>query len=277
MNTDKSRTNQQQKRSGQYEKSSTPSQPSTDQAIQTSMLFESSPTPTAGRFDFFRIKKRNLLYDFSKGLKYDSSDQLSSQSPHRLTVPSPASIASSSIHKSLPDLAFISQYSKELPRSRTTSPSPSPSSQTTQINSSPVIIQPKQDPDKPRTLKSIKRYKSSKHSTEPLNIFYSPQLRKTFAAVPASAVVPGSNESPKVIKMKLPPPSSYPSPVGGGQQQSSNLKSCLKYGSRANSCDIQAMLQDRKSPAPIPIIRQPLYDTVRSVFSIRFVRKKDLL
>lgn len=140
------------------------------------------------------------------------------------------------------------------------------------VSPSPTIIQSKQDPDKPRTLKSIKRYKSSKHSTEPLNIFYSPQLRKTFAAVPASAVMPNSNEPPKVIKMKM--PTSYSNTLSAAQLQTSNLKSCLKYGSRANSCDIQAMLQDRRSPAPMPIIPQPVHDTVWSSFS--FKTKKEL-
>jgi len=136
------------------------------------------------------------------------------------------------------------------------------------VASSPTIIQQKQDSERPRTLKSIKRYKNSKHSTEPLGVFYSPQLRKTFAAVPASAVINGSNDGPKIIKMKLPPPSSYP--VGQQQQQqqhqTSNLKSCLKYGSRANSCDIQAMLQDRKSPAPTFAIPEPVNNMVRRDF-----------
>ena len=183
-----------------------------------------------------------------------------SNTPQHLTTPSrqsPASIASSSIHKSLPDLAFISQYSKELPRSRTTSPLPPTPAQTAP---SPTIVQQKQDSERPRTLKSIKRYKNSKHSTEPLGVFFSPQLRKTFAAVPASAVVGGPNEGPKIIKMKLPPPSSYPV----GQQQTSNLKSCLKYGSRANSCDIEAMLQENRSPAPTFAVPEPMNNRVRN-------------
>jgi hypothetical protein len=206
-------------------------------------------------------------------LKSESYDQISTQtgsnSSQHLTIhshQSPAPISSSSIHKSLPDLAFISQYSKELPRSRTTSPLPPTSSSannTTNTASSPTVIQQKQESDRPRTLKSIKRYKNSKHSTEPLGVFYSPQLRKTFAAVPASAVINGSNEGPKMIKMKLPPPSSYPV---GQQQQSSNLKSCLKYGPRANSCDIQVMLQDRKSPAPTLTIPEPSINRVRREF-----------
>jgi len=99
-----------------------------------------------------------------------------------------------------------------------------------------------------------------------LGVFYSPQLRKTFAAVPASAVINGSNEGPKIIKMKLPPPSSYPVGQQQQQQQTSNLKSCLKYGSRANSCDIQAMLQDRKSPAPTLTIPEPSSNMVRREF-----------
>lgn len=191
-------------------------------------------------------------------MRSDSYDVLSTHAtsnyPHQLNIPSrqsPATISSSSIHKSLPDLAFISQYSKEIPRSRTASPLPPTP---TPAAPSPTIIQQKQEVERPRTLKSIKRYKNSKHSTEPLGVFYSPQLRKTFAAVPASAVVAsGTNEGPKIIKMKLPPPSSYPV----NQQQTSSLKSCLKYGSRANSCDIQAMLQDRRSPAPMAAIPQP--------------------
>jgi hypothetical protein len=124
--------------------------------------------------------------------------------------------------------------------------------------------QQKQDAERPRTLKSIKRYKNSKHSTEPLNVFYSPQLRKTFAAVPASAVIAGTNDSPTIIKMKRPPPS----PLSTGQQQAANLKSCLKYGSRANSCDIQAMLQDRRSPANVLTIPEPTINMVRRDFII---------
>lgn len=206
---------------------------------------------------FFLIAHKSESYDHL-------SNHTNSNSPHHLNVPSrqsPAPISSSSIHKSLPDLAFISQYSKELPRSRTTSPLPPTSSSsasinTTNVTSSQTIIQP----EKPRTLKSIKRYKNSKHSTEPLGVFYSPQLGKTFAAVPASAVAGGSNDGPRILKMKLPPPSSYP--IGQNQQQQiSNLKSCLKYGSRANSCDIQAMLQDRRSPAPQSVIPEPMHNT----------------
>lgn len=81
-----------------------------------------------------------------------------------------------SFNKSLPDLSFISHYSKELP------PSPLLQTSSTSIartTPSPTLIhQHKQDSDRPRTLKSIKRYKNSKHSTVPINIFYSPQLRK---------------------------------------------------------------------------------------------------
>lgn len=206
-----------------------------------------------------------------QGLKSDSYDVLSthlnSNSPHRLNIQtrqSPATISSSSINKSLPDLAFISQYTKEIPRSRTASPLPPTP---TPAAPSPTIVQQKQDVERPRTLKSIKRYKNSKHSTEPLGVFYSPQLRKTFAAVPASAVVGGgSNEGPKIIKMKLPPPSSYPV----NQQQTSTLKSCLKYGPRANSCDIQAILQDRRSPAPMPVVPQPISNTVGNLLFRHF-------
>ncbi len=103
----------------------------------------------------------------------------------------PAPISSSYLHKSLPDLSFISHYSKELPRSLTTSPllsNCSSSINITRTTPSPTLIQQqKQDSDRPRTLKSIKRYKNSKHSTEPLGIFYSPQLRKTFTTVPTSS------------------------------------------------------------------------------------------
>jgi hypothetical protein len=168
---------------------------------------------------------------------------------HRLTVPShpsPAPISSSTVHKSLPDLAFISQYSKELPRSQTASPMPPTSNSIMNSSPSPIIVQSKTDTDRPRTLKSIKRYKNSKHSTEPLGVFYSPQLRKTFAAMPASAVITGPNDTPTIIKMKLPPSLSQTA-----QQQAAQLKSCLKYGSRANSCDIQAMLDEGKSPSTL--------------------------
>jgi hypothetical protein len=135
----------------------------------------------------------------------------------------------------------------------------------TTSSSSITQQQQKQDGDRPRTLKSIKRYKNSKHSTEPLGVFYSPQLRKTFAAVPASAVINGQNDSPTIIKMKMPPPS--PLPTGRQQQQqASNLKSCLKYGSRANSCDIQAMLQNRISPASVLNIPEPANNMVRRDF-----------
>ncbi len=135
-------------------------------------------------------------------------------------------------------------------------------STTVQTAPSPTIVQQKQESERPRTLKSIKRYKNSKHSTEPLGLFFSPQLRKTFAAVPASAIVGGTNEGPKIIKMKLPPPSSYPIAQQHHQQQQTNLKSCLKYGSRANSCDIEAMLQDRRSPAPGFTIPGPMNNMV---------------
>jgi hypothetical protein len=152
----------------------------------------------------------------------------------------------------------MSQYSKELPRSRTVSPVPPTASSSTGMTPSRTINQ-SQEPERPRTLKSIKRYKNSKHSTEPLGVFYSPQLRKTFAAVPASAVINGSNEGPTMIRMKLPPSSSSQM----GQQQQSSLKSCLKYGSRATSCDILAMLQERKSPAPSLNIPEPTNNRVR--------------
>jgi hypothetical protein len=181
--------------------------------------------------DYHKIEKsyRNTDQAIQTSIQLDSS--LARKSESR-----------TSIHKSLPDLSFISQYSKELPRSRTTSSSSIIAARTTP---SPTLIhQQKQDSERPRTLKSIKRYKNSKHSTEPLGVFYSPQLRKTFATVPASAIITGSNTTATVMKIKL-PSSSSSQPQ---RQQMMNLKSCLKYGSRANSCDIQAMLQDRKSP-----------------------------
>ncbi|CAF3693909.1 unnamed protein product [Rotaria sp. Silwood1] len=197
----------------------------TDQAIQTSILADSSTNSQC----------QTVASIGSKSKSYDN-----------LTLP--FSIPSSSIHKSLPDLSFISQYSKELPRSYTASLLPRTSSLSINFirtTSSPTLIQQqKHDSDRPRTLKSIKRYKNSKHSTEPIGVFYSPQLRKTFAAVPTSAVINGSNTSATVIKMKLPSSSSLQSE----QQQTVNLKSCLKYQSRANSCDIQSTLHDKKSP-----------------------------
>jgi len=112
-----------------------------------------------------------------------------SNSYNHLTTPTP--VSSSCLHKSLPDLSFISHYSKELPRSVTTSPlllTCSSSINITRTTPSPTLIQQqKQDSDRPRTLKSIKRYKNSKHSTEPLSVFYSPQLRKTFTTIPTSS------------------------------------------------------------------------------------------
>jgi len=280
MISEKFNSSHQKKQQTHIDRPSSQINHSTDQAIQTSIVLDSSsnsqmnsrfqPTPTIGRIipspsDLFEKKIFIFIGD-----KFDSSDHLSanadSNSSRHLTVPSrpsPLPISSSAIHKSLPDLAFISQYSKELPRSRTTSPSPStsiPPTSSSSITPSPIIIQ---ESERPRTLKSIKRYKNSKHSTEPLGVFYSPQLRKTFAAVPASAVINGSNDSPKLMKMKLPPPSSYPTRQQQQQQHASTLKSCLKYGSRATSCDIQAMLQDRKSPPPPLVIPEPTSNKVR--------------
>ncbi|CAF3192320.1 unnamed protein product [Rotaria sp. Silwood2] len=199
--------------------------PTIDQAIQTSIQVDSSSNSQCQTTSVIESKCKS----------YDN-----------LTVPFP--ISSLSIHKSLPDLSFISQYSKELPRSHTTSPlirTSALSINVARTTSSPTLIQQqKHDSDRPRTLKSIKRYKNSKHSTEPIGVFYSPQLRKTFAAVPASAVINGSNTLSTVIKMKLPSSSSFQSE----QQQTLNLKSCLKYQSRANSCDIQSTFQDKKLP-----------------------------
>ncbi|CAF3879023.1 unnamed protein product [Rotaria sordida] len=258
MITEKPKSSYYQKKQIHTDRPSSQTNSSTDQAIQTSILLDSSSnSPMNSRFQ--STPTTNYL-----------QTHFDSNSPRHLAVPSrpsPLPVSSSSIHKSLPDLAFISQYSKELPRSRTTSPLPPtpnlPNSAFLTNNnnmiSSPTVTQQqqKQESERPRTLKSIKRYKNSKHSTEPLGVFYSPQLRKTFAAVPASAVITGPNEGPTIIKMKLPPPSSFPK---GRQQQTSNLKSCLKYGPRANSCDIQAMLQDRISPAPALPIPQPTSD-----------------
>lgn len=264
LQNERARTSSYQKRAYSTDRrSSQTATPSTDQAIQTSMYMDSSATT---RFQT----------PTSSAAKSESYDQLSSQtnsnSSNQLTVPSrpsPAPIGTSTVHKSLPDLAFISQYSKELPRSRTVSPLP-PSASTSGPSlslppappppSAPSPIPPRQDADRPRTLKSIKRYKNSKHCTEPLGVFYSPQLRKTFAAVPASAVITGSNESPTIIKMKLPMPPSAASPIPmqSEQSQTSNLKSCLKYGSRANSCDIQAMLDGGKASATTLTIPEPL-------------------
>lgn len=158
----------------------------------------------------------------------------------------------------MPDLAFISQYSKEIPRSRTVSPAPIVPQQSVTPNPSTTINTNKTDNERRRTLKSIKRYKSSKHSTEPLNVFFSPQLGKTFAAVPASAIFTEGNDGTTVIKMKITPPSS---------QTNSSLKSCLKYGSRANSCDIQAMLDDGRTGSSFNL-PQPIENQVRQQIRI---------
>ncbi|UJR09434.1 hypothetical protein I4U23_013674 [Adineta vaga] len=159
--------------------------------------------------------------------KSDSFDQL--------TIPT-----ATLIHKSLPDLSFISQYSKELPQSRATSPSTFLVNNTRTTPSPTIVQQPKQDSDRPRTLKSIKRYKNSKHSTEPLGVFYSPQLRKTFAAVPlmteSSTPLPSENTTKSSLL---------------STSQTSNLKSCLKSVSRANSCDIQNIIEEYKLPFSI--------------------------
>ncbi|CAF2383810.1 unnamed protein product [Rotaria sp. Silwood2] len=255
MITEKPKSSHYHKRQIHTDRPSSQTNSSTDQAIQTSIILDSSPS-----------SQMNSRFQPTPTTNYLQTPT-GSNSPHHLAVPSrpsPVPISSSSIHKSLPDLAFISQYSKELPRSRTTSPLPptsTPPNSSLPTNTNYMIFSPtetqqqqKQESERPRTLKSIKRYKNSKHSTEPLGVFYSPQLRKTFAAVPASAVINGSNEAPTIIKMKLPPPSSFPK---GQKQQTSNLKSCLKYGPRANSCDIQAMLQDRISLAPAPALTIP--------------------
>ncbi|CAF4142591.1 unnamed protein product, partial [Adineta steineri] len=182
---------------------------STDQAIQTSILLD-SPSNT-------RYRTTSVTAPKSESFNY-------------LTIPARNSFVAS--HKSLPDLSFISQYSKELPRSRTASPTTTSPVNINRTTPSPILIQhpPKQDADRPRTLKSIKRYKNSKHSTEPLGVFYSPQLRKTFAAIPITL----GSDTPSPIETNI-------------KLSSSNLKSCLKYGSRANSCDIQDMVQNHKS------------------------------
>ncbi|CAF0783895.1 unnamed protein product [Adineta ricciae] len=176
---------------------------SSDQAIQTSL--HSAPN---NRHRSTSVAAR----------KSDSFDQL-------------ATSTRTLIHKSLPDLSFISQYTKELPRSHTTSSSILISNNTRATPSPTIIQQPKQDSDRPRTLKSIKRYKNNKHSTEPLGVFYSPQLRKTFAAVPIITESSASSPTAHINK-----------------SQAANLKSCLKAASRANSCDIQNAIEEQKSP-----------------------------
>lgn len=82
------------------------------------------------------------------------------------------------LHKSLPDLSFVAHYTKQIPRSLNTSPllQTSSSSETNIARTTPsptLIHQHKSDTDRPRTLKSIKRYKNSKHTTDPFNVSYS--------------------------------------------------------------------------------------------------------
>ena len=126
---------------------------------------------------------------------------------------------------------------------------PSSSINIARTTPSPTLIQQqKQDCDRPRTLKSIKRYKNSKHSTEPLGVFYSPQLRKTFAAVPLSTITKGSNASPTLIKMKL----NSPSLTQSEQHRTSNFKSCLNNQLKVNSCDIRSISQDSTLSLSIP-------------------------
>lgn len=251
-----------QKKQTSLERPSSQTNPSTDQAIQTSIVLDSSSNSQMNS----RLPPTPIMNQLQSHAGLNS--------PHNLAAasrPSPSLSTSSAINKSLPDLGFISQYSKELPRSRTTSPLPptaslAPTILTTRMGASPSVSQQqqKQENDRPRTLKSIKRYKNSKHSTEPLGVFFSPQLGKTFAAVPASAVINGTNETPTFIKMKL-PPSSYPKVQKQSLQQeqrSTTLKPCLKYGPRAASCDIQAMLQDGE-PAEVTLnVPQPARERV---------------
>ncbi|CAF0860826.1 unnamed protein product [Didymodactylos carnosus] len=250
----------------------------TDQGIQTSMLM-SQTQMTAPSHEQYRRTSKSLQTDnlgvsrssrqagnnsnVSSGDSYfptksESADR-SQQAPntHRFMSPSPSSsnllsvpkiaqqtsTTTSSTYKSLPDLSFISQYSKEIPHSSSQTTSPVPptnfqsSSQTEFITSSNSTSQQQQQPqsERPRTLKSIKRYKNSKHQTEPC-VFYSPQLRKTFAAIPAAQVQSGQNQV-MMFKMQQ------------QQQQRTHgkppptLKSCLKHNIRANSCDIAAVLR----------------------------------
>ncbi|CAF4418388.1 unnamed protein product [Rotaria sp. Silwood2] len=95
--------------------------PTIDQAIQTSIQVDSSSNSQCQTTSVIESKCKS----------YDN-----------LTVP--FSISSLSIHKSLPDLSFISQYSKELPRSHTTSPlirTSALSINVARTTSSPTLIQ----------------------------------------------------------------------------------------------------------------------------------------
>jgi hypothetical protein len=123
-------------------------------------IFQKKSSLTA--FQSYQQQHNSLIPNHTKSKSYNS-----------LTIPT--SIPTSS----LPDLSFLSKYSQALP---------TPSSS---INSPRLTLSPS---DRPRTLKSIKRYKNSKHSTEPLGIFSSPQLRQTFTPVPTSL----SNHSEKM-------------------------------------------------------------------------------
>ncbi|CAF1663103.1 unnamed protein product [Rotaria magnacalcarata] len=187
-----------------------------------------------------QANQTSIHVDSSLNIQCQTTPPIGSKSKSYDNLNVPCSAVAFSINKSLPDLSFISQYSKELPRSQTTSPVPRPSSllfNVARTTSSPTLVHlHKHDSDRPRTLKSIKRYKNSKHSTEPLGAFYSPQLRNTFT----------STSNSTAIKMKLPSSSS----IQSEQQQKLSLKSCLKYQSRANSCDIQVTLRDQKRRTP---------------------------
>ncbi|CAF3097950.1 unnamed protein product [Rotaria socialis] len=194
-----------------------------------------------------QANQTSIHVDSSLNNQCQTTSPIGSKSKSYDNLNLPCSAVAFSINKSLPDLSFISQYSKELPRSQTTSPVPRSSSlflNAARTTSSPTLVHlQKHDSDRPRTLKSIKRYKNSKHSTEPLGAFYSPQLRNTSTSTPNSTA----------IKMKLPSPSS----IQSEQQQKLSLKSCLKYQSRANSCDIQVTLRDQKprtSSSSIPTL-----------------------
>ncbi len=134
---------------------------------------ETKETRTVSPLNLYKIfQQKSSLTAFQSYQQQHNSlipNHTKSKSYNPLTIP--ISIPTSS----LPDLSFLSKYSQALP---TTSPTPSSS-----INSPRLTLSPS---DRPRTLKSIKRYKNCKHSTEPLGIFSSPQLRQTFTTVPTS-------------------------------------------------------------------------------------------
>ncbi|CAF1200500.1 unnamed protein product, partial [Didymodactylos carnosus] len=249
----------------------------TDQCIQTSISMSQTTIPSHERcertFKSFQtdnigisrssrqmdVNTRNGNTHFST--KSESVDRLQQTSTGRFMSPSPnpsssnqssvyktvqqTSSTTSATYKSLPDLSFISQYSKETPRtnSQTTSLVPSADSQLSSeagfiTSSNSTSQQQEQQSERPRTLKSIKRYKNSKHPTEPC-VFYNLQLRKTFAAIPTKQVQ--SKQSPIMMLMVQQKPQRTHS------KPPSLLKSCLKH--RANSCDIASVL--RLQPTPL--------------------------